>query len=116
LNGAPERRVAGILNVSFNYVDGAALRMALREIAVSSGSACASADAEPSHVLQALGRSKPLARSAIRFSLGRFTTLEEIDYTIESVNKAVHRLRELSPLWELYRDGMDPDSVAWAVR
>jgi cysteine desulfurase len=116
LNGDPERRVAGILNVSFNYVDSEALRMALPEIAVSSGSACTSANAEPSHVLQALGCSRSRLRGAIRFSLGRFTTLEAIDYAIESVNKAVRRLRELSPLWELYQEGVDPDSVAWAVR
>jgi cysteine desulfurase len=115
LNGDPERRVAGILNVSFDFVDGEALRMALRDIAVSSGSACTSADPEPSYVLRALGRSKPLARSAIRFGIGRFTTREEIDYTIEQLNQALARLRALSPLWELYQAGVDLNSVPWAV-
>jgi len=105
LNGDPQRRVAGILNVSFGGVDGEALRAALRDIALSSGSACTSAAAEPSHVLLALGRSKPLARSALRFSLGRFTTLDEIDYTVARVQAAVTRLRELSPLWERYLEG-----------
>jgi cysteine desulfurase len=106
LNGDPQQRVAGILNVSFGGVDGEALRAAIRDIAVSSGSACTSAVAEPSHVLLALGRSKTLARSALRFSLGRFTTLDEIDYAIARVQAAVTRLRELSPVWERYLKGM----------
>lgn len=106
LNGDPQQRVAGILNVSFGGVDGEALRAAIRDIAVSSGSACASALAESSHVLLALGRSKALARSALRFSLGRFTTLDEIDYTVARVQAAVTRLRELSPVWERSLGGM----------
>ncbi|MFO1430938.1 MAG: IscS subfamily cysteine desulfurase [Candidatus Competibacteraceae bacterium] len=100
LNGDSQQRVAGILNVSFDGMDGEALRAAIREIAVSSGSACTAALAEPSHVLLALGRSKALARCALRFSLGRFTTLDEIDYTVDRVQAAVARLRELSPVWK----------------
>ena len=100
LNGDPERRAAGFLNLSFSFIDGEALLAALPDLAVSSGSACASAHPEPSHVLRALGRSDPLARSAIRFSLGRFTTAAEIDCAIMAVGAAVTRLRELSPFWE----------------
>jgi cysteine desulfurase len=99
--------------VSFNFIDAEALILALRDIAVSSGAACSSASAEPSHVLRALGREDGLVRGSIRFSLGRFTTVEEIDYTIEQVKRAVFRLRELSPLWELYRQGVDPGQVQW---
>lgn len=113
LNGDPKRRVAGNLHVSFNFIDAEALILALRNIAVSSGAACSSASAEPSHVLRALGREDGLVRGSIRFSLGRFTTVEEIDYTIEQVKRAVFRLRELSPLWELYRQGVDPGQVQW---
>jgi len=113
LNGDAERRVAGNLNVSFAYVEGESLIMALKDIAVSSGSACTSASLEPSYVLRALGRPDELAHSSIRFSLGRYTTAEEIDYTIEVVRAAVARLRALSPLWELYEEGVDLSQVAW---
>ena len=106
LNGDPQQRVAGILNVSFGGMDGEALRAAIRDIALSSGSACTSALAEPSHVLLALGRSKTLARCVLRFSLGRFTTLDEIDYAVARVQATVTRLRELSPVWERYLAGM----------
>ena len=115
LNSNPKRRVAGILNVSFNFIKGESLLMALQDIAVSSGSACTSASPEPSHVLRALGRSDALAQSAVRFSLGRFTTGEEIDAVIERVHRAVARLRELSPLWELYQQGGDPYTAPWAA-
>ena len=115
LNGDPDRRVAGNLNVSFNFVEGESLIMALREIAVSSGSACTSASLEPSYVLRALGRNDELAHSSIRFSLGRYTTAEEVDYTVSLVRDKVAKLREMSPLWEMYQDGVDLDSVQWAA-
>jgi len=115
LNGDPERHVAGNLNVSFNFVEGESLIMALKDIAVSSGSACTSASLEPSYVLRAIGRSDELAHSSIRFSIGRFTTEEEIDYTVELVKAKVAKLRELSPLWEMYQEGVDLDSVQWAA-
>lgn len=115
LNGDAERRVAGNLNVSFNFVEGESLIMALKDIAVSSGSACTSASLEPSYVLRAIGRSDELAHSSIRFSIGRFTTEEEIDYTVELVKNKVAKLRELSPLWEMYQEGIDLDSVQWAA-
>ncbi len=111
VNGDPERRAAGFLNLSFNFIDGEALLAALPDLAVSSGSACASANPEPSHVLRALGRSDPLARSAIRFSLGRFTTAAEIDYAIMAVGTAVTRLRELSPFWERRQAGAAPKTA-----
>lgn len=114
-NGDLEHRVAGILNMSFHGVDSEALLLALKDIAISSGSACSSASGEPSYVLRALGRGEESARGAVRFSLGRFTTVEEIDYTIGRVSRAVLRLRELSPLWELHRQGLDPSKVKWAV-
>ncbi|SEP66716.1 cysteine desulfurase [Ectothiorhodospira magna] len=115
LNGDAERRVAGSLNVSFNFVEGESLIMALKDIAVSSGSACTSASLEPSYVLRALGREDELAHSSIRFSLGRYTTEEDIERTIALVRGAVQKLRELSPLWEMYQDGVDLKSVAWVA-
>ncbi len=115
LNGDAEHRVTGNLNVSFNFVEGESLIMALKDIAVSSGSACTSASLEPSYVLRAIGRSDELAHSSIRFSIGRFTTEEEIDYTIELVKNKVAKLRELSPLWEMYQEGIDLNSVQWAA-
>ncbi len=115
VNGDLERRVAGNLNISFNFVEGESLMMALKNIAVSSGSACTSASLEPSYVLRALGRSDELAHSSLRFTLGRFTTEEEIDYVIEQVRHQVERLRELSPLWDMYKEGIDLNSVQWAA-
>ncbi len=114
LNGDLAHRVAGNLNVSFNYVEGESLIMALKDIAVSSGSACTSASLEPSYVLRAIGRSDELAHSSIRFSIGRFTTEEDIDYTIELVKAKVEKLRALSPLWDMYKDGVDLATVQWA--
>jgi cysteine desulfurase len=115
VNGDLDQRVPHILNVSFNYVEGESLIMALKDLAVSSGSACTSASLEPSYVLRALGRSDELAHSSIRFSLGRFTTEEEIDFAIELLHKNIGKLRELSPLWEMYKDGVDLDSIEWAA-
>jgi len=115
VNGDLERGVPNVLNVSFNYVEGESLIMALKDLAVSSGSACTSASLEPSYVLRALGRSDELAHSSIRFSIGRFTTEEEIDYAIEHVRAAVTKLRELSPLWDMYKDGIDLSQVKWAA-
>lgn len=115
LNGDEAQRVPGILNVSFNFVEGESLMMALKDVAVSSGSACTSASLEPSYVLRALGMSDELAHSSIRFSIGRFTTEEEIDYVIDHVCEAVTKLRELSPLWEMHLDGIDLSTVQWAA-
>jgi cysteine desulfurase len=115
LNGDLERRIPGNLNVSFNYVEGESLIMAIKDIAVSSGSACTSASLEPSYVLRALGRSDELAHSSIRFTLGRFTTEEEIDYAVNLVRTKVAKLRELSPLWEMYKEGVDLNTVQWAA-
>ncbi len=115
LNGDLDRRVAGNLNVSFNFVEGESMIMALKDIAVSSGSACTSASLEPSYVLRAIGRNDELAHSSIRFSIGRFTTEEEIDYTIELVKSKVGKLREMSPLWEMFQDGVDLEKVEWAA-
>jgi cysteine desulfurase len=115
LNGDFDQRVPGNLNVSFNYVEGESLIMALNDMAVSSGSACTSASLEPSYVLRALGRSDELAHSSIRFTIGRFTTEEEIDYIVERIQEKVGKLRDLSPLWEMYKDGIDLDSVKWAA-
>uniref|UniRef100_UPI0018DCFF88 IscS subfamily cysteine desulfurase n=1 Tax=Thioalkalivibrio thiocyanodenitrificans TaxID=243063 RepID=UPI0018DCFF88 len=115
LNGDLERRIAGNLNVSFNFVEGESLIMALKDIAVSSGSACTSASLEPSYVLRALGRDDELAHSSIRFTLGRYTTVEEVDYTVDLVKHAVAKLRELSPLWEMYQEGVDLKSIEWAA-
>ncbi len=115
LNGDMEKRIAGNLNISFNFVEGESLIMALRDLAVSSGSACTSASLEPSYVLRALGRNDELAHSSIRFTLGRYTTIEEVDYTIELVKKAVTKLRELSPLWDMFKAGIDINSVEWVA-
>ena len=115
LNGDPEHRAAGFLNVSFNYVEGESLIMALKDIAVSSGSACTSASLEPSYVLRAIGLKDELAHSSIRFAIGRFTTEEEIAYTIGLVRNAVEKLRELSPLWDMYKDGIDLDTIEWST-
>jgi cysteine desulfurase len=115
LNGDAEHRVAGNLNVSFAFVEGESLIMALKDLAVSSGSACTSASLEPSYVLRALGREDELAHSSIRFTLGRFTTVEEVDYAIKKIRTEVDRLRELSPLWEMFKDGIDLKSIQWAA-
>ncbi len=115
LNGDLEQRVAGNLNVSFNFVEGESLLMALKDMALSSGSACTSASLEPSYVLRALGRDDELAHSSLRFSIGRFTTEEEIDYVLSVVREQVERLRELSPLWDMYKEGIDLKSVQWAA-
>ncbi|ACY63089.1 aminotransferase [Yersinia pestis D182038] len=114
LNGSLENGAPGILNVSFNYVEGESLIMALKDLAVSSGSACTSASLEPSYVLRALGMNDELAHSSIRFSLGRFTTEEEIDYAIALVHKSIGRLRDLSPLWDMFKQGVDISSIEWS--
>ena len=115
LNGDMERRIPHNLNVSFNFVEGESLIMAVKDLAVSSGSACTSASLEPSYVLRALGRSDELAHSSVRITLGRFTTEEEVKYAAELLKKKVGKLRELSPLWEMYKDGIDLNSVQWAA-
>ena len=115
VNGDLERRIAGNLNISFNFVEGESLMMALKDMAVSSGSACTSSSLEPSYVLRALGREDELAHSSIRFTLGRFTTEEEIDYVLTQVRAQVDRLRELSPLWDMFKEGVDLRSVQWAA-
>lgn len=114
INGSLEHTAPNILNVSFNYVEGESLMMALKDLAVSSGSACTSASLEPSYVLRALGLTDELAHSSIRFSLGRFTTEEEIDYAIEQIHSAIGRLRDLSPLWEMHKQGVDINSIEWS--
>ena len=115
INGDMELGVPGIFNVSFNFVEGESLMMSLKNLAISSGSACTSASLEPSYVLRALGRNDELAHSSLRFSIGRFTQEEDIDYAATEVRKAVEKLRELSPLWDMYKDGVDLDSVQWAA-
>ena len=115
VNGDLDQRIPGNINISFNFVEGESLLMALKDLAISSGSACTSASLEPSYVLRALGRNDELAHSSIRFSIGRFTTEQDIDYTIEHVRGAVEKLRELSPLWDMYKDGIDLDSIEWAA-
>ncbi|WP_455554863.1 IscS subfamily cysteine desulfurase [Comamonas sp.] len=114
VNGDLEHRVPHNLNISFNYVEGESLIMAIKGLAVSSGSACTSASLEPSYVLRALGRSDELAHSSLRMTIGRFTTEEEIDYAIASIRKSVEKLRDLSPLWEMYKDGIDLSTIQWA--
>ncbi|MGL4984235.1 MAG: IscS subfamily cysteine desulfurase, partial [Plesiomonas sp.] len=114
VNGSLEQRMAGNLNISFAYVEGESLIMALKDLAVSSGSACTSASLEPSYVLRALGLNDELAHSSIRFSIGRYTTEEQVDYAIELCRTAVTRLRELSPLWDMYQEGVDLSTVEWA--
>ena len=115
LNGDLEQRIPGNLNASFNFVEGESLIMGIKEIAVSSGSACTSASLEPSYVLRALGRSDELAHSSIRFTIGRFNTEEEIDFTIDLLKRKIAKLRELSPLWDMYKEGVDLNSVQWAA-
>ncbi|NHQ84103.1 IscS subfamily cysteine desulfurase [Chromobacterium vaccinii] len=115
INGDADQRVPHNLNVSFNFVEGESLIMAIKDLAVSSGSACTSASLEPSYVLRALGRNDEMAHSSIRFTLGRFTTEEEIDYAIALLKSKIGKLRELSPLWEMYKDGVDLNSVQWAA-
>ena len=115
VNGDLEHRIAGNLNISFNFVEGESLMMALKDMAVSSGSACTSASLEPSYVLRALGREDELAHSSLRFTLGRFTTEEEIDAVLDQVRTQVERLRELSPLWDMYKEGIDLKSVQWVA-
>jgi cysteine desulfurase len=110
-----EQRVPHNLNISFNFVEGESLIMAIRELAVSSGSACTSASLEPSYVLRALGRSDELAHSSIRFTIGRFTTEEEIDFAIDLVKAKIGRLREMSPLWDMFKEGIDLSTVQWAA-
>ncbi|WNC71408.1 IscS subfamily cysteine desulfurase [Thalassotalea psychrophila] len=114
INGDSDKRYQGNLNISFNFVEGESLIMALKDLAVSSGSACTSASLEPSYVLRALGLNDEMAHSSIRFSFGRFTTTEEIDYAIELIQKSINHLREMSPLWEMFQDGIDLDTVEWA--
>jgi cysteine desulfurase len=114
VNGDLEQRVPHNLNVSFNYVEGESLMMAIKDLAVSSGSACTSSSLEPSYVLRALGRSDELAHSSIQFSIGRFTTEEDVDFAVSLIKTAVERLRDISPLWEMFKDGIDINSVQWA--
>jgi cysteine desulfurase len=113
VNGSLEHRLPGNLNISFAFVEGESLLMALKDIAVSSGSACTSASLEPSYVLRALGVGDDLAHTSIRFGIGRFNTEGEVDYIIDLVVKAVDRLRSLSPLWEMHQDGIDINSIQW---
>jgi len=115
VNGDMEQRIPHNLNISFNFVEGESLIMALKDLAVSSGSACTSASLEPSYVLRALGRSDELAHSSIRFTLGRFTTDADVDYAINAICKNIDKLRELSPLWEMFKEGIDLNSIKWAA-
>jgi cysteine desulfurase len=115
VNGDMTHRVPHNLNISFNYVEGESLIMAVKDLAVSSGSACTSASLEPSYVLRALGRSDELAHSSIRFSVGRFTTEQEVDFAIALLKDKVGKLRDMSPLWEMVNDGIDLNTVKWAA-
>ena len=115
INGDIEQRVPGNLNISFNYVEGESLMMAISDVAVSSGSACTSASLEPSYVLRALGLSDELAHSSIRFSIGRYTTEKDIDDAIRLVREKVEKLRDLSPLWDMFKEGIDLSTVQWAA-
>jgi len=115
VNGDLDHRVPHNLNVSFNFVEGESLIMGIKELAVSSGSACTSASLEPSYVLRALGRNDELAHSSIRFTLGRFTTEKDIDFAVKVLRERIAKLREMSPLWEMYKDGIDLNSVQWAA-
>ena len=115
INGSLEQRVPNNLNVSFNFIEGESLMMSLKDLAVSSGSACTSASLEPSYVLRALGLNDEMAHSSIRFSFGRFTTEEEVDFALEQIHGAVDKLRSLSPLWDMYKDGIDLNSIEWAA-
>ncbi len=114
LNGDLEKRIPGNLNVSFNFIEGESLIMAIKDMAVSSGSACTSASLEPSYVLRALGREDELAHSSIRLSIGKYTTEEEIDYAINMLQDSVSKLRNLSPLWEMHKEGIDLKTVKWS--
>lgn len=114
LNGDPDAHYPGCVNISFAYIEGESLLMALKDIALSSGSACTSASLEPSYVLRALGTSDETAHSSIRFGIGRFTTDSEIDYVLQAVRQRVDFLRELSPLWELVQDGIDLNTIEWS--
>ncbi len=115
INGDLEKRVPHNLNMSFNFVEGESLIMALKDLAISSGSACTSASLEPSYVLRALGRDDELAHSSLRFSVGRFTTESDVDHAIETISTAVSKLRDLSPLWDMYKEGIDLKSIEWAA-
>ncbi len=115
LNGHPEKRLPGNLNISFEFVEGEAMIMAIKDVAVSSGSACTSASLEPSYVLRALGVGEEAAHSSIRFGLGRWTTEEELDFVADLVVDKVNKLREMSPLWEMHKDGIDLKQVQWAA-
>ena len=115
INGNLEHRVPHNLNISFNYVEGESLIMGIKGLAVSSGSACTSASLEPSYVLRALGRSDELAHSSLRMTIGRFSTEEEIDYAIETIRLNVAKLRDLSPLWDMYKEGIDLSTIQWAA-
>ena len=115
INGDVDRRLPGALNVSFAFVEGESLLMSLKDLALSSGSACTSASLEPSYVLRALGLNDELAHSSLRFSFGRFTSEADIDHSITQVRGAVEKLRELSPLWDMYQDGVDLNSIEWSA-
>ena len=115
LNGSFKNKIPNITNISFAYIEGESLIMALKDVAVSSGSACTSASLEPSYVLRALGRADELAHSSIRFSFGRFTTEKEVKMVAETTKRVVHQLRELSPLWDMYKDGVDLEKVEWVT-
>ncbi len=115
INGDLEHRIAGNLNISFNYVEGESLMMSVTDVAISSGSACTSASLEPSYVLRALGLNDELAHSSIRFSIGRFTTQDDIDYVIKLVKQKVQKLRDLSPLWDMHKEGIDLSTIEWAT-
>jgi cysteine desulfurase len=115
INGSVEHRLPGNLNISFHFVEGEGLMMAIKDVAVSSGSACTSASLEPSYVLRALGVGDELAHSSIRFGLGRFNTEEEVDYVADLVVNKVKGLRDLSPLWEMHKEGIDLKSIEWAA-
>jgi len=113
INGDQEQRYYGNLNISFEYVEGESLLMSIKDLAVSSGSACTSATLEPSYVLRALGVDEEMAHTSLRIGIGRFSTEKEIDYAIDLITKGVHRLREMSPLWELYLEGVNLKNIDW---
>jgi cysteine desulfurase len=115
VNGSLEHVLPGHLNISFEYIEGESLLMALKDVALSSGSACTSASLEPSYVLRAMGRNDELAHSSLRMTIGRFTTQEEVDYVVELIEKHVARLRDMSPLWEMVQEGIDLNSIQWAA-
>jgi cysteine desulfurase len=115
INGDLDHRIPGNLNISFNYVEGESLMMAISDVAVSSGSACTSASLEPSYVLRALGLSDELAHSSIRFTIGRYTKKEDVDHAVELVREKVEKLRDLSPLWDMYKEGIDISKVEWTA-